>query len=212
MGSPESELGRDDDEIQHQVTLTKGFYMQTTEVTQGQWQAVMGNNPSGFKGDNLPVETVSWNDAQEFIQKLNSKGEGTYRLPTEAEWEYAARASSTTKYACGDSESCLSDMAWYSENSGSTTHPVGQKQANAWGLYDMHGNVEEWVQDKYGYYSSGAVSDPVSDPVGASSRSNRVVRDGGWIVRARYCRSANRSGNVPSHSYGVLGFRVLRSP
>lgn len=191
----------------HQVTLTRGFSIQTTEVTQAQWQAVMGSNPSNFKGDNLPVETVSWTDVQTFIEKLNSKGQGTYRLPTEAEWEYAARAGSTTAYACGDSESCLGNMAWYGSNSGNKTHPVGQKQPNAWGLYDMHGNVWEWVQDRYEPYSSGSVT----DPMGSSSGSIRVNRGGSWFNDAFFCRSALRSSLDPSFRLNNLGFRLLRS-
>ncbi|KPA17999.1 Sulphatase-modifying factor domain protein, partial [Candidatus Magnetomorum sp. HK-1] len=158
MGSPEDELGRWSDEVLHQVTLTQDFYMQTTEVTQGQWKAIMGNNPSYFSncGDNCPVEYVSWNDAQEFIQKLNQKEGDTYRLPTEAEWEYAARAGSTTALANGNlvEKDCnldvnLNAMGWYCGNSNSETHQVAQKQANAWGLYDMHGNVWEWCNDWY---------------------------------------------------------------
>ncbi len=157
MGSPKSESGRDSNEgPQHQVTISKAFELQTTEVTQSQWQAVMGSTPSDFKGPDLPVEQVSWDDAQAFISKLNALGDGyRYRLPTEAEWEYAARAGTTGPYA-GD----LDAMAWYSQNSGNKTHPVGTKAPNAWGLYDMHGNVWEWTQDWDGAYSSSAVTDP----------------------------------------------------
>lgn len=152
MGSPEDEPMRDSDETQHQVTLTNSYYMQTTEVTQGQWKAVMGSNPSWFSdcGDDCPVEEVSWDDVQEFITELNKLGQGTYRLPTEAEWESAARAGSMTAFANGDITETgsgydpnLDAMGWYSCNSDSKTHPVAQKQPNAWGLYDMHGNVWE---------------------------------------------------------------------
>jgi len=186
MGSPSSEGERNSDETQHTVTLTKGFCMQTTEVTQGQWKAVMGSNPSYFSacGDNCPVETVSWYDVQDFISRLNEKGEGTYRLPTEAEWEYAARAGSTTAFANGgisgvnylicNNDPNLSAMGWYCDNSG--THSVAQKQATAWGLYDMHGNVWEWCQDWYGDYRTGAVT----DPSGPGTGSDRVIRGGGW--------------------------------
>ncbi|MFH2092707.1 MAG: bifunctional serine/threonine-protein kinase/formylglycine-generating enzyme family protein, partial [Pseudomonadota bacterium] len=137
MGSPSSESDRSRDEIQHQVTLAQGYYMMTTEVTQGQWTAVMGSNPSNFKGDNLPVEKVSWNDVQEFIKRLNNKGgKITYRLPTEAEWEYAARAGGSYTYSGSDN---IDSVAWYDSNSGSKTHPVGLKTSNAYGLYDMPG-------------------------------------------------------------------------
>jgi formylglycine-generating enzyme required for sulfatase activity len=160
----------------HKVTISQDFWLQKTEVTQAQWQAVMGNNPSNFKGNNLPVETVSWDDAQEFIKKLNAKGEGTYRLPTEAEWEYAARAGTTGDYAGN-----LDSMAWYSANSDMKTHPIGQKQANAWGLYDMHGNVWEWCEDWYDSYPSGTVT----DPTGAASGSYRVIRGSCWFGPSR---------------------------
>jgi formylglycine-generating enzyme required for sulfatase activity len=189
MGSPSSEPGRGSDERQHRVTLTKGFYMQTTEVTQGEWKAVMGNNPSYFKncGDDCPVEVVSWDDVQAFIQKLNRKeGVNRYRLPTEAEWEYAARAGSTTAFANGEISrpaelECNDDwnldaMGWYCGNSWRKPYtyteqtapnfsrklprPVAQKQPNAWGLHDMHGNVHEWCQDRHAPYPSGSVIDP----------------------------------------------------
>jgi hypothetical protein len=150
MGGPESEKGRDDDERQHEITLTKGYYLQTTEVTQDQWQAVMGHNPSRYKscGESCPVESVSWNDIREFIKKLN-QGDGNYqyRLPTEAEWECAARAGSKTKFCFGDSDETLKAYAWFGDNSGSKTHPVSQKQPNGWWLYDMHGNVWEWCRE-----------------------------------------------------------------
>ncbi|MCP4104022.1 MAG: SUMF1/EgtB/PvdO family nonheme iron enzyme [Desulfobacteraceae bacterium] len=213
MGSPESEKGRYYDEIQHQVTLTKGFYMQTTEVTQGQWKEVMGNNPSSFKdcGDNCPVENVSWNDVQDFIKKLNKKGEGVYRLPTEAEWEYAARAGSITAFVNGDitNEECddpkLDKIGWYCGNSGEKTHPVAQKQHNTWGLYDMHGNVWEWCQDTYNSYPSSAVTDPVN-----TKGSYRVGRGGSWGNNAGYCRSAPRDYYSPDYRDSVLGFRLSR--
>ena len=184
-----SNNGDSDEHPQHRVSISKPFYLQTTEVTQGQWRSVMGNNPSGFKGDDLPVERVSWNAVQEFIVKLNAKeGGNKYRLPTESEWEYAARAGSTTAYCFGDDEGRLGDYAWYDKNSGSKTHPVGQKKPNSWGLYDLHGNVWEWVQDWYGDYSSGSST----DPSGASSGSYRVIRGGSWYLTARGCRSAFR--------------------
>ncbi len=200
MGSPEDEKDRDSDETQHKVTLTKGFWMLETEVTQKQWKAVMGSLPDcGFKGDNLPVECVSWNDCQEFCKKCTQLGLPV-QLPTEAQWEYACRAGSTGAYAGN-----LDEMAWYSSNSGSTTHPVGTKKANAWGLYDMHGNVWEWCQDWYGDYPSGSVT----DPTGPSSGSDRVRRGGSWGHNARLCRSALRNSYDPGNRYDHLGFRLV---
>ncbi len=205
MGSPSSEANRDDDETQHTVRITQGFWMGKYEVTQAQWQAVMGSNPSQFTGDGkLPVEQVSWDDCQEFVKKLSQRAGGTFRLPTEAEWEYACRAGSTTAYCFGDDVSRLSDYAWYDENSGNGTHPVGQKKPNAWGLYDMHGNVWEWCEDWLGDYPSGAVT----DPTGPSSGSYRVFRGGSWHHDPRRCRSAIRLRYTPVHRNIVLGFRV----
>ncbi len=195
------------DYSKHEVTLTKGFNIQTTEVTQGLWKAVMGKNPSYFKncGDNCPVENVSWNDVQAFIRKLNQKaGSNKYRLPTEAEWEYTCRAGSTTKFSFGDSESSLGAYAWYKDNSGDKTHPVGQKSPNAWGLYDMHGNVWEWCQDWSGDYPSGAVT----NPKGLSSGSFRVFRGGSWYGSAGGCESARRRYGSPGDASFSLGFRL----
>jgi len=215
MGSPSGEPGHESDETQHRVSISNSFYMQTTEVTQGQWKAVMGSNPSKFTdcGDDCPVEQVSWDDIQGFIKKLNQKGEGTYRLPTEAEWEYAARAGSTTAFAnggisetgCGN-EPNLSKMGWYCGNAGSKTHEVGQKSPNAWGLYDMHGNVWEWCADWKGDYPTGAVT----DPTGPSSGSYRVLRGGGWSSLAGYCRTASRSNISPGGGSYYCGFRLVR--
>ena len=161
----------------HEVTLTKPFLMMKTEVTQAQWYAVMGTRPSRFTGDQLPVESVSWNDVQEFIKKLNETCSGCYRLPTEAEWEYAARAGSSTAYSFGDNEEDLAQYGWYGERwDEGSTHPVGEKQPNQWGLYDMHGNVWEWVADGYGDYEAVAVV----DPVGREDGSSRVIRGGSW--------------------------------
>jgi formylglycine-generating enzyme required for sulfatase activity len=212
MGSPESEADRDSDETRHKVKITKSFYMQTTEVTQAQWKAMMGmgNNPSGFSGDNLPVECVSWDDAQEFIKKLNAKENlagWTYRLPTEAEWEYACRDGSTTRFCFGDNEGGLDNYCWYDNNSNKQTHPVGTKKPNAWGLYDMHGNVWEWCADWYGDYASS----PVSDPKGSASGACRVLRGGGWCFSALGCRSASRYGSSPVYGDFYLGFRVACS-
>ena len=197
------------------VRLTRGFWMGRYEVTQAQWQAVMGENPSWFKdcGGDCPVERVSWNDVQEFIGKLNARSGGRpYRLPTEAEWEYAARAGTSTDTYAGDitqsfgNDPVLNGIAWYRENSGSKTQPVGRKAPNAWGLYDMLGNVWEWTGDWFGYYRGGSVT----DPVGPRSGSGRVGRGGGWGSNARGCRSASRSRNPPGIRSSLLGFRLLR--
>ena len=218
MGSPSSEPGRWDDEgPQHQVTLTRAFYMQTTEVTQEQWETVMGSNPSYFSGcPTCPVEQVSWDDTQGFITEMNKRGEGTYGLPTEAQWEYGARAGSTTAFyngaitelSCGLDPN-LNAIGWYCYNAESKTHPVGQKTPNAWGLYDMSGNAWEWCQDWYGgsYYS---VSRSV-DPPGPIGGSYRVFRGGSWSGHAQDCRAASR-GDPPGYvSYGI-GFRLVLSP
>lgn len=209
MGSPSGKKGRYRDEKQHRVSLTEGFYIQTTEVTQSQWKAVMGNNPSRFKNCfNCPVDWVSWNDVQYFIRKLNRK-EGTdkYRLPTEAEWEYAARSGSRSAYSFGDNERQLSAYAWFSGNSDEKPHAVGQKKPNAWGLYDMHGNLQEWCQDWYGDYPSGFLL----NPRGPSSGSYRVLRGGSWLSRPRDVRCADRSRNRPGGRFYSVGFRLLRT-
>ena len=214
MGSPSNEPGRDSNETQHQVTLTQSFYMQTTEVTQGQWEAVMGSNPSIFAncGDDCPVERVSWNDVQNFIEEMNKRGEGTYALPTETQWEYSARAGSTTTFANGDitETGCGYDpnldlMGWYCGNSGNKIHPVAQKEPNVWGLYDMHGNVFEWCQGEYS-------SNSATDPVGPSTGSLRVFRGGRWSGYAQFCRSAYRYGIWPGYRSHSLGFRLVLSP
>jgi formylglycine-generating enzyme required for sulfatase activity len=212
MGSPTGEPGRTTHGRQHRVTISQPFYLQTTEVTQGQWQRVMGDNPSLFKkcGENCPVENVSWDDAQKFIRKLNQMEKtDKYRLPTEAEWEYACRAGSTGEWCFGDNEADLGEYAWYNENSEKQTHPVGQKKPNAWGLYDMHGNVWEWCQDWYGEYPAG----PVTDPKGPDSGEKRVLRGGSWVDSARLARSANRDYlSYPGFRfYYYVGFRVARA-
>ena len=230
MGSPSNEAGRSNDEVQHRVSLS-GFYIGATEVTQAQYKAVMGSNPSTFKGDDLPVESISWYDAVAYCNKLSEKeglskvysingtkvtanwGAKGYRLPTEAEWEFAAKGGAASVSLAVDAvyagSANINDVAWYSGNSGDQTHPVGQKAPNALGLYDMAGNVWEWCWDLYGSYSSGSQS----DPAGASSgEASRVRRGGSWYVGGQ--RSAERGGNFsPAYlATGDLGFRVARRP
>jgi formylglycine-generating enzyme required for sulfatase activity len=196
-----------DEKNRHEVTLSKPFYVGVTEVTQAQYQAVMGTNPSNFKGETNPVEQVSWNDATEFCKKLSEKTRQAVRLPTEAEWEYACRAGTATAFSFGDSDSALGDYAWYSANSSNTTHPVGQKKPNAWGLYDMHGNLWEWCADWYGDYPKAAVT----DPQGAASGTSRVLRGGSWFSNSDYCRAAHRDDRNPVNRNGGYGFRVVVS-
>jgi formylglycine-generating enzyme required for sulfatase activity len=207
MGSPSAEDGRSDDEKQVKVTLTKGFWMAKTELTQAQWTAIMGNNPSNLNGDDLPVENVSWDDAQAFIKKVNDSGvipEGwKVALPTEAQWEYACRAGETGAY----SGRTIDQVAWYDDNSGSKTHAVGTKKSNAWGLHDMHGNVWEWCEDWYCDELSGG-----SDPSGPSSGVLRVSRGGSWDRNAASCRAAYRLGNGPGGRDYSLGFRPALVP
>jgi formylglycine-generating enzyme required for sulfatase activity len=212
MGSPDGdEEARGNEKPQHRVTISRPFYLGKYEVTQAQWETVMGSNPSKFKGQRNPVEQVSWKDVQKFIKKLNQKeGGNKYRLPTEAEWEYAARAGTTSTYSFGDDVAALGRYAWYHLNSGRVTHPVGQKEANGWGLYDMHGNVFEWVRDWYGekYYSSS----PATDPRGPSSGSYMVYRGGSEANNARNCRSAQRISRPPGFQNINVGFRLAFSP
>ena len=194
----------DDEKPSRRVRITEGFEMGKYEVTQTEWEAVTGSNPSYFKGADRPVEMVRWNDIQEFLAKLNARNDGRqYRLPTEAEWEYAARAGTTGKYA-GE----LDDMAWYYANSGGETHPVGQKQPNAWGLYDMHGNVWEWCRDWYDkdYYGRSLAV----DPQGPSSGSSRVMRGGSWNYNARFHRVSRRDRFRTRRLSGSHGLRCAR--
>ena len=201
-----------DEHPPHLVEITKPFYLQTTEVSQAQWKKVMGDNPSKFKdcGDHCPVERVSWYDAQKFINKLNQmEGKNKYRLPTEAEWEYACRAGKKTVFAFGDDVIQLGEYAWYFDNSKGKTKPVGKRRPNAWGLYDMHGNVWEWCQDWYDDYPSNSVT----DPIGPDKGEERVLRGGSWHDNSWSLRSANRGGYNPgdrSHSLSEYGFRVAR--
>ena len=240
MGSPDDEAGRDGDEVQHEVRISRGFWMGQYEVTQKEWEEVMWTNPSKFDqcGSRCPVESVSWEDVQEFIESLNRKESSMgneYRLPTEAEWEYAARAGTTGATPDGDlrilGESNapeLDGQAWYAGNSGVTyadafdcsgweerqheaercgTHPVGQKRANGWGLQDMLGNVWEWVADSYAEYPT----DSVTDPEGPLTGSYRVYRGGGWSGNAGAVRSADRSRSSTGYRHGGIGFRLVRT-
>ena len=201
-----SATGDPDERPVHDVTISKQFYMGKYEVTQSQWQAVMGTNPSLFPGEKRPVDQVSWDDAQAFVRKLNTmEGAQLYRLPTEAEWEYAARAGSPTIYSFGNDPKQLGEYAWYRGNAEHRTHPVGQKKPNAWGLHDMLGNVWEWVQDWEGKYPSG----PVTDPKGPESGTYRMRRGCGWNNEANVCRVANRY-SVVGYRDDFLGFRVVR--
>ena len=198
---------KSDENPVHQVTLSS-YYIGTTEVTQELWEIVMGSNPSEYKGSNLPVENVYWDDCQEFIKKLNAQTEMNFRLPTEAEWEYAARGGGKSLSYKYSGSNTLGDVAWYLNNCGTPpTHPVGTKQANELGLYDMSGNVWEWCQDWYGSYSSSAQT----NPTGASSGTKRVSRGGGWSSDARHCRVSCRISNMQSYRLNDLGLRLVLS-
>ena len=206
-------MGNNDYGPIHTVTLSD-FYMGKTEVTQAQWVAIMGSNPSNFKGDNLPVEQVSWDDVKIFLSKLNAKTGKTYRLPTEAEWEYAAGGgeNNRTKYAGTNDESSLGNYVWYSANSNNTTHAVGTKQPNQLGLYDMSGNVWEWCSDWFGadYYANS----PQNNPKGPSTGSSRVLRGGSWFsnyVNLSYFRAAYRISYTPGDRLNYIGFRCARA-
>ena len=203
MGSTSSDA-REWEQPVTRVRISRGFWLGKYEVTQSEWQGVMGTNPSKFSGcGQCPVEWGSWEDVQEFIRRLNAvDGSGTYRLPTEAEWEYAARAGTT-----GDRYGNVDAIAWYGGNNGERTHPVGQKAANAWGLHDMLGNVFEWVEDWYGGYPGGSVT----DPRGPVSGEYRVLRGGGWGSSARFCRSSWRGYGTPGRRSISRGFRLLRT-
>ena len=206
MGSDEV----DREQPVHQVTIRKPFYMQTTQVTQGQWKKVMGKNPSNFQnsGDDFPVEMVSWDDIKQFLVNLNEKEDVEYRLPSEAEWEFAARSGGKDQtYAGGEN---LDELGWYDKNSGGRTHPVAQKKPNSLGIYDMSGNVDEWVEDDWHANYNGAPDDG-SAWIDKSRGTDRVVRGGSWDYGAGRCRSATRYFFEPGDRYYYLGFRLSRS-
>jgi formylglycine-generating enzyme required for sulfatase activity len=226
MGSPNTELGDggkhiEDESPQHEVRISRDFYMAKTEVTQGQWKAIMGTEPWKGKeyvkeGENYPASYVSWTQAGEFCQRLSKQEEKQgrkYRLPTEAEWEYACRAGTRTKYSFGEDEGKLSEYAWFdtnAKNAGeSYAHEVGQKKANGNGLHDMHGNVSEWCSDHYDpkYYANSEKVDPIAS---TSSRKGRVTRGGNWFGTQGFCRSAARDGEgLPQFVSPALGFRLV---
>jgi formylglycine-generating enzyme required for sulfatase activity len=221
MGSPEGEEGRRNDETQHKVTISKPFYMQTTEVTQGQWTEVMGPEPwkdveySKWikEGANYPATYVSWNAAVAYCKKLSEKEGKTYRLPTEAEWEYACRAGTETRWSFGDDEKVLGDYAWYKENAADIVsewyaRQVELKKPNAFGLYDMHGNIVEWCHDYFeeDYYKQS----PETDPTGPATGDMRVLRGGSCSDDSRGSRSAFRLWGVADRRYGSFGFRLVR--
>ena len=214
MGSLDADPdAQEKEQPQHRVRITKPFYLGQHLVTQAQWEAVMGSNPSKFKGPKNPVEGVSWDDCQEFLDKLNQRPgnpAGKFVLPSEAQWEYAIRAGSTTRFCCGDDESQLGEYAWFEVNSDSKPHRVGEKKPNTWGLYDMHGNIWEWCQDWYeeGYYKNS----PANDPSGPPHGEDRVRRGGCWGIPAAHCRSANRNGDEPGDRTDDLGFRIALVP
>ncbi len=205
MGSPESETGRCDDEgPQHHVTLTKGFWIGKFEVTVDQWTAVMGSAPGREASGRHPVNRVSWNDCQVFLRRLSKMTGKKFRLPTEAEWEYACRAGTTTPFAGKKSD----DLGWYITNSDRKNHPVGSKKPNPWGIYDMHGNVWEWCQDFFGDYTA----DSVVDPVGPKTGDEYVYRGGCSWRPVLDSRSAYRNYDAPTYKQGRLGLRVVTDP
>ncbi|MBI2924245.1 MAG: formylglycine-generating enzyme family protein [Verrucomicrobia bacterium] len=221
MGSPTDEVGRDQDEgPQTRVMIAQGFWMGRCEVTQAEYQSVMGTNPSNLTGDPAsPVEKVSWLEAVEYCTKLTQRARATgrlpegyaYRLPTEAEWEYACRAGTTTRYSYGDDKSYtqLGDYAWFTGNSDSTKHPVGTRRPNPWGLFDMHGNVWEWCLDRWQGFLPGS---SLTNLPGPAEGALRVARGGSWLYDAKICRSANRDDYSPSNRCSDLGFRVVLAP
>ncbi|MDY6973364.1 MAG: formylglycine-generating enzyme family protein [Thermodesulfobacteriota bacterium] len=205
MGSPESEKGRDKDESPAHKVEIDSFYIGRYEITQPQWEKVMGKNPSKFRGlPDLPVEGVSWKDVKEFLIRLQKKTRLPYRLSTEAEWEYVCRAGSQTPFCSGSDERSLNEYAWFSINAGGETHRVGSRLPNKLGVYDMHGNVSEWVGDG----RRGYLSRTENNPVGPSSSKKAIHRGGCWLYPARLCRSANRMSADKEFRSHIIGFRL----
>lgn len=203
MGSDRNDY---DEKPVHKVTLTQPYYLGKYEVTQEQWERVMGNNPSHFKGAKLPVENVSWEDCQRFIRQIGEKVGRKFALPTEAQWEYACRAGTTTQYSCGDDPAVLDEYAWHAGNSELKTHPVGRKKPNPWGLYDMHGNVFEWCQD---WYAESYPEGDATDPTGAPEGDRRVIRGGAWLYVIDNLRSADRGFSPPEYRINEYGLRCV---
>lgn len=194
--------------IDHLVELSEGFWLGKYEVTQEQWRRVMGSNPSYVKGDLHPVEQVSWLESQVFVEKLNELSKSdSYSLPTEAQWEYASRAGSTTLFSFGEDSNALSDYAWYRDSSSGTTHPIGEKKPNSWNLFDMYGNVWEWCADWKGLYPKH----DVSDPTGPHEGELRILRGGSWYTAHTDCNSAVRHGSSPYNAHNRYGLRIVRS-
>jgi len=211
MGSPEEEDGREDVERRHSVFITKGFWIGYAPVTQAQWMIIMGNNPSAFPlGTDYPVESVSWNECQEFVRRLNSgtHGLGTFSLPTEAQWEYACRAGTETPFAATN----LAELAWFADNADEKTHPVAAKKPNAWGIYDMHGNVCEWCQDVFLADYPPEEMDPAGPPDKTPGEHPHVMRGGAWCYPPEVCRSAARRSNSPDFAAQILGLRLVFNP
>jgi formylglycine-generating enzyme len=203
MGSPKDEAGRSNDETRHKVKLTRGFLIGIHPVTQACWRSIMRNNPSSFKGNELPVERVSWGDCQEFLRKLSEREGHSYRLPTQAEWEFACRAGTTTPFCYG--KTITAELGNFEGGPGKTT-PVGSYRPNAWGLFDMYGNVWEWCADWHAKYGKGNAV----DPTGPESGSSRVLRGGSWLNQANV-RSAERHYFAPSERNYICGFRLART-
>jgi len=205
MGSPKTEPGRIPNETRRQVTFAKGFRIGVTEVTQKEWLLIMGTSPGYFKGDDLPVERITWCEADEFCRRLSEKEKKRYRLPTQAEWEYACRAGTTTAYYTGGSKAALATAGWYLGNSGNQSQQVGRKKPNPWGLYDMHGNVSEWCALRADERST----DTTSAQLDGEEKALRDLRGGSWGLSASDCRSASRLSNAGTFRYFDLGLRVV---
>jgi formylglycine-generating enzyme required for sulfatase activity len=199
-------LSAADETPRHKVTLTQPFFLGKCEITQEQWTQIMGHNPSHFKGAKLPVDSVSWNDCQRFFGKLRDKTGRTFALPTEAQWEFACRAGTATPWNSGDQAATVGDHAWFDKNSGGTTHPVGKKKANAWGLHDLHGNLGEWCAD---WYANPYPKNDAVDPAGPPAGDSRVVRGGAWGDDPTNLRSAYRNANGPDGAHNGIGFRCV---